>query len=167
MKERGESWNQGYFQNTLIPRFDEMLNDARFVEFPGQMLLIHDNCPGWRAGRTRQILEDRMTRGIFKTLPYHGQNGSWPGGRPDLNPAEEAIAIIKDRVWVQTIRKGTSNSKLAFRKRANRIVKELTLNESELCQNLVLSFRKRIKFLHQNRSPDGRTLRVHIKSSDY
>ena len=108
-----------------------------------------------------------MNRGIFKTLLYHGLDGSWPGGRPDLNPAEEAIAIIKDRVWVQTIRKGTRNSKLAFRKRANRIVKELTLNEAELCQKLVLSFRKRMMFIYRTRSPDGRTLRVHIKSTDY
>ena len=98
MKERGESWNQGYFQNTLIPLFDEMLNDTRFVEFPRRMQLIHDNCPGWRARRMRQILEDRMNRGIFKILTYQVLEGSWPGGRPDLNPAEEAITIIKDRV---------------------------------------------------------------------
>ena len=112
IKERGESWNQLYFQETLIPKLDDILSDPDFVEYPGNMLLIHDNCPGWRAGGTQNLLRDRMARGIFRTLPYHGTYGSWPGARPDLNPAEEAIAITKDRVWVQTIRKGTKNSKL-------------------------------------------------------
>jgi len=146
---------------------DDILSDPDFVEFPGNMLLIHDNCPGWRAGGTQNLLRDRMARGIFRTLPYHGTYGSWPGARPDLNPAEEAIAITKDRVWVQTIRQGTKNSKLALRRRALRIVKEISQNEPNLCRDLVLSFRKRILILDRNRTSNGLTMRMHLKSSDY
>jgi len=74
---------------TAIPMIDEKMAGE-------QWCLLHDNCPGHAAGPTQTFLEDRL----------HALIGSdiYPGNSPDFNPAEKAIAMLKQRIALAGLR---------------------------------------------------------------
>jgi hypothetical protein len=111
LKEKGESWDGGYFWETILKQHViPFLNDPENVLVVGEAVHVHDKAPCMRAKATQHLLKS-------ENVEFWG-NHVWPGNSPDLNPAENIGAIMKDEVearmldergpggyWVETLKK--------------------------------------------------------------
>jgi len=91
LKEKGERWDGDYFrEKILIENVIPFLNDPGNVLLVGEAVFVHDKAPCMRAKATQQLLK-------ASKVDFWG-NDIWPGNSPDLNPAENIGAIIKNEV---------------------------------------------------------------------
>ena len=95
IKEVGQSWDGDYFRETVLP--DCLLpflrqRKNRQGSFD-DITFLHDMAGCFRSAGTQQMMEDEGLSGFGSSGP-----GRWPGNSPDLNPAENVDAIMKERI---------------------------------------------------------------------
>jgi len=137
MKEKGESWDGGYFrEKILVDRVIPFLNDPDNVLAVGEAVFVHDKAPCMRANATQQLLKDN-------NIDFWG-NDVWPGNSPDLNPAEHIGAIIKDEVEAKMLdERGPGRYSVETLKKNLEAVLEDLENRTELFEDLLCSYPSR------------------------
>lgn len=91
LKEHGQSWDGAYFRETVLRQHViPFLRNPMNVLDVHEVVFLHDKAPCMKANATQHLLED-------EDIDFWG-NSIWPGNSPDMNPAENIGAIIKDRV---------------------------------------------------------------------
>ncbi|CAF4138404.1 unnamed protein product, partial [Rotaria sp. Silwood2] len=91
LKEHGQSWDGTYFRDTILRQHViPFLRDPSNVLDTDEVIFLHDKAPCMKANATQHLLED-------EDVNFWG-NSIWPGNSPDMNPAENVGAIIKDKV---------------------------------------------------------------------
>lgn len=138
LKEKGESWDGGYFRDTiLIENVIPFLNDPENVLVVGEAVFLHDKAPCMRAKATQQLLK-------ANNVEFWG-NDIWPGNSPDLNPAENIGSIIKDEVEARMLEeRGPGRYSVETLKRNLEIVLESLENRTELFEDLLCSYPSRL-----------------------
>ncbi|CAF1499472.1 unnamed protein product, partial [Rotaria sp. Silwood1] len=90
LKEHGQSWDGAYFRDTILrQQVIPFLRDSSNVLDTNEVIFLHDKAPCMKANATQHLLED-------ENVNFWG-NSIWPGNSPDMNPAENIGAIIKDK----------------------------------------------------------------------
>lgn len=91
MKEHGQSWDGTYFRETILHQhvIPFLCNPDNVLD-TNEVIFLHDKAPCMKANATQHLLEDAGVN-------FWG-NSIWPGNSPDMNPAENIGAIIKDKV---------------------------------------------------------------------
>ena len=140
IKDHGQSWDQYYFSETIIPAVSAFVEDPENVVDRDKSFLIHDCAPGWKSKRNQDALLDHGIQCV-KPTGY----GRWPGNSPDLNVAENLGAIIMDKVQDQIAKKSGPGkySNKTLLKCLHKVLLE-TSQDTELFKNLVMSFPKRL-----------------------
>lgn len=145
MKEDGQSWNRAYFREIILEKHViPFLRNPDNVLETNEVIFLHDNAPCMKANATQHLLED-------EGVQFWG-NSIWPGNSPDMNPAENIGAIIKDRVEELMANEDR-------RERYNYDVLETNLentlkdleNDTDLSVDLLCSMRKRFDALRAAR----------------
>ncbi|CAF3018773.1 unnamed protein product, partial [Rotaria sp. Silwood2] len=86
-----QSWDGAYFHGIILQQHViPFLRDPTNVLDTDEVTFLHDKAPCMKANATQHLLED-------EGLKFWG-NSIWPGNSPDMNPAENIGAIIKDKV---------------------------------------------------------------------
>ena len=74
-----------------------MISDDHFILPPSanvldtnKVILLHDKVPCMKVNATLHLLEDKEKKCWWNSI--------WPGNSPDMNPAGDIGAIIKDKV---------------------------------------------------------------------
>ena len=142
LKEKGESWDGGYFRETILKQHViPFLNDPESVLVVGESVFIHDKAPCMRANATQQLLR-------AENVDFWG-NDIWPGNSPDLNPAEHIGAIIKDEVEERMLKEvGKGRYSVETLKKNLILVLESLENRAELFEDLLCSYPYRLKAVH-------------------
>ncbi|CAF1253854.1 unnamed protein product [Didymodactylos carnosus] len=91
LKEDGQSWDGAYFRKIILQKhvIPFLRNPINVID-TNEVIFLHDKAPCMKANATQHILED-------EDVNFWG-NSIWPGNDPDMNPAENIGAIIKDKV---------------------------------------------------------------------
>ena len=79
--QSGQSWDGAFFREQIIPKVNDFLTDMDNVLDVDEVILLHDNAPGWTANATQEILRDGPFDFFEKT--------QYPGNSPDLNACED------------------------------------------------------------------------------
>jgi len=91
LKEHGQSWDGAYFREIILQQHViPFLRNPNNVLDTNEVIFLHDKAPCMKANATQHLLED-------EGVNFWG-NSIWPGNSPDMNPAENIGAIIKDKV---------------------------------------------------------------------
>ncbi|CAF3703691.1 unnamed protein product [Rotaria sp. Silwood1] len=91
LKEEGQSWDGAYFREIILQKHViPFLRNPTNVLDTNEVIFLHDKAPCMKANATQHLLED-------EGVNFWG-NSIWPGNSPDMNPAENIGAIIKDKV---------------------------------------------------------------------
>ena len=116
------------------------------------MTFLHDCAGCFRALETQKLLEDQKLD-CFRSSGY----GRWPGNSPDLNPAENIGAILKDRVEdvLLTLPDGEQNNREGLVRIIINELEELK-GEQELFQKLLKLFRTRLNLM---KAADGKYIK--------
>ncbi|CAF2909811.1 unnamed protein product [Rotaria sp. Silwood2] len=90
-KEHGQSWDDTYFRDTILRQhvIPFLRDPSNFLD-TDEVIFLHDKAPCMKANATQHLLED-------EDVNFWG-NSIWPGNSPDMNPAENVGAIIKDKI---------------------------------------------------------------------
>ncbi|CAF4971574.1 unnamed protein product [Rotaria sp. Silwood1] len=89
--EEGQSWDGAYFREIILQKHViPFLRNPTNVLDTNEVIFLHDKAPCMKANATQHLLED-------EGVNFWG-NSIWPGNSPDMNPAENIGAIIKDKV---------------------------------------------------------------------
>lgn len=62
--------------------------DPNIILDTNEVIFLHEKAPYMKANATQQFLQD-------EDVKFWG-NSLWPGNSPDMNPAENIGAIVKD-----------------------------------------------------------------------
>ncbi|CAF3860747.1 unnamed protein product [Rotaria sp. Silwood1] len=90
-QEEGQSWDGAYFREIILQKHViPFLRNPTNVLDTNEVIFLHDKAPCMKANATQHLLED-------EGVNFWG-NSIWPGNSPDMNPAENIGAIIKDKV---------------------------------------------------------------------
>ncbi|CAF3863544.1 unnamed protein product [Rotaria sp. Silwood1] len=90
-REQGQSWDGAYFREIILQQHViPFLRDPNNVLDTDEVIFLHDKASCMKAYATQHLLED-------EGVQFWG-NSIWPGNSPDMNPAENVGAIIKDKV---------------------------------------------------------------------
>lgn len=143
LKEKGESWDGGYFrEKILMESVIPFLNNPENVLVVGEAVFVHDKAPCMRAKATQQLLK-------ANNVEFWG-NDVWPGNSPDLNPAENVGAIIKDEVEARMLEeRGPGRYSVETLKRNLILVLEGLENRTELFQDLLCSYPSRLRAVRE------------------
>ena len=108
--------------------------------------MLHDMAGCMRTQATHQLLDDK---GI-DFFRYNGY-GRWPGGSPDLNPAENLGAIVIDRVEgkMDNYDGDTKNAASNLTKLLEEVLTDIR-KDTELLQNLLKSFHRRLSLVKES-----------------
>lgn len=139
LKEKGESWDGGYFRETILKEnVIPFLNDPENVSVVGEAVFVHDKAPCMRANSTQQLLKEN-------NINFWG-NDVWPGNSPDLNPAEHIGSIIKDEVEARMLEeRGLGRYSVeTLNKNLEIVLKDLE-NRTELFEDLLCSYPSRLE----------------------
>ena len=91
IKENGQSWTVEHFQyEILLVNVISCLRIADNVLDIGNVALLHDNAPCFRALRTQQLLRDHQVA-LFDST-------QWPSNSLNLNACENIGSIMKNKV---------------------------------------------------------------------
>jgi len=91
LKEHGQSWDGAYFREIILRQHViPFIRDPTNVLDTNEVIFLHDKAPCMKANATQQLLGDEGVK-------FWG-NSIWPGNSPDMNPAENIGAIVKDKV---------------------------------------------------------------------
>jgi hypothetical protein len=91
LKEHGQSWDGAYFRRTILQQHAiSFFRDPANILDTNEVIFLHDKAPYMKANATQHLLEDEEVK-------FWG-NSIWPGNSPDMNPAENIGAIIKNKV---------------------------------------------------------------------
>ncbi|CAF5036369.1 unnamed protein product, partial [Rotaria sp. Silwood1] len=91
LKEHGQSWDGAYFRGIVLQEHViPFLRDPANVLVINEVTFLHDKAPCMKANATQHLLE-------AEEVKFWG-NSIWPRNSPDMNPAENIGAIIKDKV---------------------------------------------------------------------
>jgi hypothetical protein len=91
LKKDGQSWDGAYFRGIILQKHGiPFLRNPMNVLDTNEVIFLHDKAPCMKANATQQLLEDEGVN--------FWSNSIWPSNSPDMNPAENIGAIIKDKV---------------------------------------------------------------------
>ena len=143
IKEKGESWDGGYFREKILTEnVIPFLNDPENVLVVGEAVFLHDKAPCMRAKATQQLLKQ-------SGVEFWG-NDIWPGNSPDLNPAEHIGAIIKDEVEARMLEERGKGRYSYETLKINLIsVLEGLEDRTDLFENLLCSYPSRLKAVRE------------------
>ena len=138
LKKTGQSWNGAYFRDFLSKKVIPWLKDKKNVRSPKKVVFLHDKAPCMKARATQQLLRE-------SGIDFF-DNSEWPGNSPDLNPAENVGAILKDRVEA-TLDRRRSKSPVAMKQLRAIVGKccRALAKDKPLFKRLLKSFLKRRK----------------------
>ncbi|CAF1388175.1 unnamed protein product [Rotaria sp. Silwood1] len=141
LKEHGQSWDGAYFRDTILrQQVIPFLRDSSNVLDTNEVIFLHDKAPCMKANATQHLLED-------ENVNFWG-NSIWPGNSPDMNPAENIGAIIKDKVE-QLMANEDRRSRYNYdtlKTNLENTLKDLE-NDTDLFIDLLCSMRKRFDAL--------------------
>ncbi|CAF1317657.1 unnamed protein product [Rotaria sordida] len=141
LKEHGQSWDGAYFREILLQQHViPFLRDPANVLDTDEVIFLHDKAPCMKANATQHLLED-------EAMKFWGYS-IWPGNSPDMNPAENIGAIIKDKVeelMSSEDRQNRYNYDI-LKTNVENILKDLE-NDTDLFIDLLCSMRKRLDAL--------------------
>ena len=105
-----------------------------------KVIFLHDKAPCMKANATQHLLED-------EDVNFWG-NSIWPGNSPDMDPAENVGAIIKDKVEeLMTNEDGRDRYNYdAFKTNLENTLQDLE-DDTALFSDLLCSMRKRFDVL--------------------
>ena len=142
-----ESWDQIYFQETIIPDCLEFFENPNNIENPKELCLVHDCCPGWGANNTQALLQEELGDSGFipaRDDPNRIDHGTvclrWAGGNsPDMNVVENLGSILMDKVDEALDRTRGKRTKLKLRRIITKTLNQLS-KDIQLLESLVRSF---------------------------
>ncbi|CAF0900670.1 unnamed protein product [Rotaria sordida] len=141
LKEHGQSWDGAYFREIILPQHViPFLRDPANVLDTDEVIFLHDKASCMKANATQHLLED-------EGMKFWG-NSIWPGNSPDMNPAENIGAIIKDKVeelMSSEDRQNRYNYDI-LKTNVENTLKDLE-NDTDLFIDLLCSMRKRFDAL--------------------
>ena len=145
IKEKGQSWDGEYFRETVLP--DCVLPFLRKRENRQgsfmKITFVHDMAGCFKSAQTQRMMEGEGLACFGSSGP-----GRWPGNSPDLNPAENVGAIMKERV--EEILLEASEEELQSReflvKTINEVLQEMK-DDKPLFRTLLRSFRTRLDLM--------------------
>jgi hypothetical protein len=134
LKEKGESWDGGYFREKILTEnVIPFLKDPENVLVVGETVFVHDKAVCMRAKATEQLFK-------VNNVEFWG-NDVWPGNSPDLNPAENVGAHMKDEVEALMMQEtGKGRYSVETLKKNLVIVLESLENGTELFEDLLCSY---------------------------
>jgi transposase len=141
LKEQGQSWDGVYFREIILQQHViPFLRDPNNVLDTNEVTFLHDKAPCMKANATQHLLED-------EDVKFWG-NSIWPGNSPDMNPAENLGAIIKDKVEELMANEDRQNrySYHALKINIENTLKDLE-DDTDLFIDLLCSMRKRFDAL--------------------
>lgn len=143
IKPHGQNWNGEYFREIVLKRnvIPFMLNpENRLDDEFRTPVLLHDMAGCFRALATHELL-DSFDIDFFRSSPGLGYP-RWSGNSPDWNPAENAGAIVMDRVETRLRLEPHPQRRLTLIRVIDAVCREMEYEE-ELFTSLVRSFWRR------------------------
>ncbi len=143
MKDKGESWTDQYFRDTVLVQhvFPFLKNEENVIDVD-EVIFVHDKAPCMKANMTQQLIQDN-------NINFWGNN-IWPGNSPDLNVAEHIRTIIKDEVEKRMLSE-TGSDRYSEETLKNHIIDVLQNMETdtEVFQSLLCSYTSRLRSVKQ------------------
>ena len=141
LKEQGQSWDGAYFREVILQQHAiPFLRDPKNVLDTDEVIFLHDKAPCMKAYAAQHLLEDEGVQ--------FWSNAMWPGNSPDMNPAENIGAIIKDKVedLMESEDRQNRYSYDVLQTNIERTLKDIA-DDTDLFIDLLYSMRKRFDAL--------------------
>jgi len=148
IKAEGQSWDGEYFRETILPNcvMPFLRNRNNRQGRLRDVWFLHDLAGCFNSHATQDMMED-LKLNCFKGSGF----GRWPGNSPDLNPAENIGAIMKDRVEdVLIVASEAEQSSRDFLIATIEDVLEDMKRDRRMFRNLVMSFPTRLDLVKES-----------------